>query len=642
MTIILEEATRPSHATFAGGMASLADIAGAGRDTLLYIDNANAQHEALDRALEDRIRAIHSATGQKINNPLRQADSEWRRAQIERPTIPNPFTAFTRTERDMDSLEQLRDRYMADFEQELYTLDERFAEIPKARQAIGAGRPIADDATRIARQADERLGQLMASRPGASSWGAMLAGGLAGSLNDPVTLLSLGLGAGPSAARTAAGRILSIAGKEALINAGTEAVIQPSVQAWREKAGLDHGLDQAISNVLLAGVFGGVLGGGLGAAGEGVRRFIRPRDIERAAGTLREGEGRLSEPARAILADDGLRAADSLAEIRESLPAEARGALDAAESVRLADELRPASASATAHDRAIAAADQAINLPDMEAWPGFSPDPVQVERVARAIAGTSAPAERGLATEASLVDFLIDRGGVEDFRGELEAVGAGDLSRPFRGRLVKEGGQSLDYAREAAAEAGYFDHLYGTPAEAVQRSTVADLLDELDTEIRGGQGATPQSLEDAAFAGLEATVATIARQAGPAVDDGILERAARIVVDEGVEPFDALERVLVNEELANPGASGRIGEPLPGWSDADLLAASEARGTVPEPDGLDVPGHIDPADADLREFADIPDDMLIPTDDGLVPAAELLGDIARQDNLLRVAQACRV
>ncbi|WP_295805942.1 hypothetical protein [uncultured Nitratireductor sp.] len=642
MTIILEEAARPSHATFAGGVASLADIAGAGRDTLLYIDNANAQHEALDRALEDRIRAIHSATGQKIDNPLRRADSEWRRAQIERPAIPNPFNAFGRTERDMDSLEDLRDRYMADFEQELFTLDERFAEIPKARQAIGAGRPIADDAARVARQADERLGQLMASRPGVSSWGAMLAGGMAGSLYDPVTLLSLGLGAGPSAARTAAGRILSIAGKEALINAGTEAVIQPSVQAWRKKAGLDSGLDQAISNVLFAGVFGGVLGGGMSAAGEGVRRLVRPRDIQRAAGTLRERDGRLSEPARAILADDGLRAADSLAEIREALPAEARGALDAAESVRLADEQRPASASATAHDRAIAAADEAINLPDLDAWPGFSPDPEQVERVARAIAGPAATAGRDRTAEASLVDFLIDRGGVEEFRGELAAVGAGEVARPFRGRLVKEGGQSLDYAREAAAEAGYFDHLYGSPAEAVQRSTVADLLNELDTEIRGGQGANRQNAEDAAFAGLESTVATIARQAGPAVDDGILERAARLVVDEGEEPFDALERVLVNEELSNPQAAGRTGEPLPGWSDNDLLAASDARGTVPEPDALDAPGQFDPADADLRDFAEIPDDMLIPTDDGLVPAAELLGGIERQDNLLRVAQACRV
>jgi len=640
MSLILEKAARPSHGTFAGGEASLADIAKAGRDSLLYVDNANAAHEALDRALEDRIRAIHAATGEKLENPLRRADSEWRRSVVETGL---PLFSNGRISEDLKTLSGLRDRKMHEFERKLSELDGRYREIPEARQAIGAGRPVSDDAARIAREADERLGRLMGSRDGLAKWGAVLAGGLAGSINDPITVLSLGLGAGPGTARTVAGRVLSIAGKEALINAGTEAVIQPSVQAWREKAGLDHGFDQALSNVVFAGLLGGAFGGAIGAAGEGVRRLAGRTDVERAADTLRPEAQRLKEPAQAILANDGLRAADSLAEIREELAPAARGALDAAENVRLADEQRPPAARPDFHDDTVAVADAAIRLPDVEVWPGFSADPAQVSRVTEVIFGPRGAADER--TEPRLVSFLIDRGGVKDFKGELDAIGATRVTERFRGRLVNESGSSLDYAREAAAEAGFFDHLYGTPDEAVARSTIADLIDAIEDEL-GGRASARAPQEEAAFAGLEATVAAVAREMGPAVDDALVERAARIVVDEGVEPFDAVERVLVNDELAGaPGNAGmRTGDPLPGWSDAELMEAANQRGTDPRAldGGLDDPATINDADLDLREFADLDDDMLIPTESGLVSASELLAGLERHDNLYRVTQACRI
>src|SRR5690606_7677866 len=122
---------------------------------------------------------------------------------------------------------------------------------PAARDVIAPDRDLWTDATEIAKQSDQKLSTLMASRGGLGKWGAMLVGGMGGALNDPLTIMSLGIGAGPGMARTVAGRILAVGGKEAIINAATEAAAQPTVQAWRARVGLEHGIEQAIENVIM-------------------------------------------------------------------------------------------------------------------------------------------------------------------------------------------------------------------------------------------------------------------------------------------------------------------------------------------------------------------------------------------------------
>jgi hypothetical protein len=82
----------------------------------------------------------------------------------------------------------------------------------------------------------------------------------------------------------------------------------------------------------------------------------------------------------------------------------------------------------------------------------------------------------------SLLEFLASKGGLGP-DAELEAIGAHghtvNVEGVGRRKLVKQGGWPLDYAREAAEEAGYLhgDH-NGT-------STVNDLLDAIDAEMRG-------------------------------------------------------------------------------------------------------------------------------------------------------------
>jgi hypothetical protein len=84
----------------------------------------------------------------------------------------------------------------------------------------------------------------------------------------------------------------------------------------------------------------------------------------------------------------------------------------------------------------------------------------------------------------SLTEFLASKGGLGP-DAELAAIGAErhtvDVGGVGRRKLVKQGGLPLDYAREAAEEAGYLQGSHkGT-------SSVNDLLDALDAEMRGNK-----------------------------------------------------------------------------------------------------------------------------------------------------------
>lgn len=95
------------------------------------------------------------------------------------------------------------------------------------------------------------------------------------------------------------------------------------------------------------------------------------------------------------------------------------------------------------------------------------------------------------AARPSLLEFIAQKGGLGP-DAELEAIGAHghtvNVEGVGRRKLVRQGGLPLDYAREAAEEAGYLrgDH-NGT-------STTNDLLDAINAEIRG-QKRYPEGFE---------------------------------------------------------------------------------------------------------------------------------------------------
>ncbi|MBX3580066.1 MAG: hypothetical protein KF723_22920 [Rhizobiaceae bacterium] len=624
MSIFVQPASLPSTRTIAGGEGSLGSIAGASLDSLLYVENANAVHAALEEVYDRRAREVHSATGVQLGNPVLDAYDDFRQAQAvwqaeiaagtARADGPPAFeTYFEQRQKDWDAAlslaagknpdTQVRDRLM---------------------------RSIEGEAINLTRDSDERMALLMESRAGVGKWIAAFAGGAAGSLADPITLMSLAAGGGPGAARTVIGRIMTVAGKEALINAGTEAAVQPFVQRYREQAGLPAGFDEAMTNVLFAGAVGGVLGGagrvvGELAAGRGGRRVL----AEQAAAAIEPAPARgPSASMEAPLAAPSLPARIDAPEVRGA-------AMEAARVVQ-ADLSRPAAAAADVHERSLAVADRAIATRDADVWPGFEPDQAQIERVAAAIVGVEVQAA---APTNPLSRFLAGLGGVREQGGELAMIGIDRHTSTGAGKLLSRNGLTLDYAREAAAEAGFFDHLYGTPDEALGKSTPRDLIDMLDAEQRARAASGPE----AQLAGVETTLAEIARLAGPGLPDAVLERAGRLAAD-GMDAGDALERVLVRDELgaeAEPrGGQGAESEPLPGWGDEELWAAGENRGGRPEADEtLSLAGEDDPFAAEL---ADADPAAEIPWFDGNARLSDVLDDVKHTRGLASLVEACRV
>lgn len=495
-----------------GGRASFGAIFDAQRDSLRFAHGSMNARNALEQAYDDRIDQVKRATGETLDNPLRFAVPFPGSADIAEAHLPENAKVFD------DRLQQLAEKH------------------PGAD--LGIGRSITDDAHRIMQQADPDFAEKFASAPGFGRWIATLAGGALESARDPVLgpLMLVG-GVGENVAKTAIGRIAQMALREGAINAGSQAVAEPFVLASRRQAGLPAGLQEGASDVLSAGVFGTAFGLGGQVLGEGARRLFRSAPLAEAKSaaavaldeTIREGfAGRMA------IGDRALRMMD------EDIGAAVQSTL----------------AKARASREATAAAGQAEIF--------GAGDPARVQRIAE---NFLTPEEAAPRPPSSLAQFLIDKGGVRDFQGELKALGLDSVSEQFRGKLVKPKGLELDRARELAAEAGYLG-----PPERAQNSTVPDLLNALEEEHRHGPVYSLHDQEAAnAVSDFERTrvenekvrgiVEKIDALAHKDIPDDMILRAAREAVEQGVEPFDALERVIMEDYRAGPVAADA---PAPG------------------------------------------------------------------------------
>ena len=509
---------RPAFATFAGGQATLGEIFSAAHDASVLLDNTFAAQAAMEEAYDRRNRRIFDLTGETLDNPYRLSA-----ADVGRPR-----------QGSIVSWPELQARQEADWRGKVRDLAARRPEL--AGQLMPA-ETIEEEALAVSRDAEHRFSLLAGSRDGAGKWLAALAGGAAGSLRDPVQLATLFVGGGPGAARTVTGRILATALSEAAVNAGVELALQPAVQAYRARAGLESGVDEALKNAGFAALVGGALGGAGRSLAELLSSGGRAEAQALAAG--------LDNAPPALRAEIEARLPEASAALRETLPPAARGALDQAEQIAHLDGTRPVAASAEHHDVTVAAAHRAAQEP--ESFAGFAPDPAQVERVTATITG---PAPAKPAKEPpSLLEFLKARGGVLDDKGELAAIGAGRLAEKQRGKPDRR--VSLDYAREAAEEAGYIGR-----AGETQVTTIADLLDAIDTELRGTKVFSREDQSAVATfadfeverARLEGLVAEVIGHAGPAVDDRLVIEASELALRDGLDAFDAVESVLTRAE----------------------------------------------------------------------------------------------
>ncbi|WP_431014556.1 hypothetical protein [Bradyrhizobium pachyrhizi] len=166
----------------------------------------------------------------------------------------------------------------------------------------------------------------------------------------------------------------------------------------------------------------------------------------------------------------------------------------------------------------------------------------------------------------SLLEFIASKGGLGP-DAELEAIGGHghtvNVEGVGRRKLVRQGGWPLDYAREAAEEAGY---LRGNHAGT---STVKDLLDAIDAEMRG-QKRFPEGFEG--HVGKREAVARSEREQHEfdalmrGIDDDlnaagygelggdVRQRAVKLMANEGATADDAVERAF--RQLEQEDAAG--------------------------------------------------------------------------------------
>lgn len=345
MSFYFEQAQRPSRESFAAGAAEGGDIFTAAWRATQYAENANSAFLARAEAYRELIGEVEAATGTLLDNPMTEADRSW----LERMETPQaPFSETMPRE--------THDQMIAGFETRFAA---QLAELRETHPEAEFGADIDTRTHEVVAGSEEEFFRLMGSSPGWDSYAMSFLGAATASLNDPVQLGSLFLGAG-GVGRTAAMRILTTVAGEALVNAGVEAAIQPAVQAWRAKHGLEAGFDVGLRNVLFAGAFGGLLGGVGRGAYEAIAAAVRPR---------------LSAQARAAIDGDANAAAAMLDEIRPALAPEVRGALDQANADAAIDaQLAPvgdaaAEQAAVAEARAQVARGEPVNVTPPQAQP---------------------------------------------------------------------------------------------------------------------------------------------------------------------------------------------------------------------------------------------------------------------------------
>jgi len=187
-------------------------------------------------------------------------------------------------------------------ESALAELERNEATILEYRKAAGEGPDLLKTASEIRAEAEQRVkdARALASRAG---WGATLAGAGWTQIKDPLNVALLPFGV--FGAETLLARI----GVEAVVAAGSQALVETASLPAKDFAGVTPTLGESAANVALTGTLGGALGGLFHGAGVVAKRAAMLADYRAKvkAGTI--------VPTRATDA-----AADSLEDIIDTIP----------------------------------------------------------------------------------------------------------------------------------------------------------------------------------------------------------------------------------------------------------------------------------------------------------------------------------
>lgn len=537
------------------------------KDLADYRDNSNGEQAAKGEAYDRRNKAIFDATGVQLDNPMK-FDVFRLKPEPGAAGLPEPSARG-----DIAAQEQAwRDKAAA-----------LAREKPEFASVIGIDRPVIEDAYAITRGAETAAAsaEQQADASGLSGvrrLGASLGGGLAGALRDPLQVATLAAGGGISSPARALGwRLLESVFTEGAINGGIEAGVQLSSNDWKKRAGVDASLSTSLKQVGLAALFGGGFGGLL----EGGRTVAHLLGREVPEEVLTRAASGNPEPGDFSTIADAMGVKPDPATVRAADLAAEQPALDAAAFGPPPEGL--------GDDEAAGMAAQALRAVD-------SPDDVRAASIDR-IVSNQVPVGPAPARPVSLMQFLSSRsvGGIKDESGELATMGLSRKFVPGGGALVRKNGKTLDGAREVAAEAGYFDDLYGDPQTAIAKSTPGDLLRLLRQEAGGEPVFSARNDGGRQFAWLDyerqRTAQTAYRRLVEEVDnaasslgiehrldDSVLTRAAELV-DDKTSPVDALERALDEDYRNYADALAERGEEAPDVHDIPFF---EDAGTGPE------------------------------------------------------------
>jgi hypothetical protein len=413
-------------ASWAGGVAGFNDILGAAYDQMRLVDNSNAAAAALEDAYATRSREIKEATGIDLGNPVYEQATNIGETEVQRlargEVGADPMAPGNRIPRSRE-----------EYARKLLELEKQF---PDKADVIKAGMPVEADAKALARQADERLAELMASNPSWDSYAASFIGGAGAGFRDPLVLSTLVVGGGPGAARTIGGRIVTVALKEALLNGATAAAAQPFVQDWRRQAGLDNGFDQAAQNVLFSAGFGGAFGAAGAGIGELVSGLGRRAQVLDQVAKLAAERPELADVARRALSGDTSAATTMLRDIRDVLPADVRGAIDALDELEAREGQRQAEIAHLTAQRHEELASRAERAEQMRQLPDLViEDTPRVNRLVRELAPSPGSITDRTGILGEKPDFAAS---VADLRSGARAGEAG--RRPVTALLKRLGG----------------------------------------------------------------------------------------------------------------------------------------------------------------------------------------------------------
>ena len=238
--------------------ASLGDVAATEYQSQLLNRWVGAQDVARERAVEDRNRAVKQATGQDLENPMRDGylPEALQRAGLAGQTPPD-LNGMSLADLGLPASDAgaVRQAQTAIYQEKLADLAQRFP------GRVDAG-PIQSAAEQLATASVKKAQDTyQASGGGVLPFLASFAGGAGVMLRDPVQLGALFFGGGEATVfKSVAGQMLETFLRQGAVNAGVQALEEPAVQAWAAKRGLDSGLKPALEDVADAFVFGGALG----------------------------------------------------------------------------------------------------------------------------------------------------------------------------------------------------------------------------------------------------------------------------------------------------------------------------------------------------------------------------------------------